>query len=87
MRDMINRVHGWTPCMPLGMFVFSLCLFPSFAWAISSTISKGQSLPSATLVADRQNIIRYVEIAPMSQLPNFEAAYDAARRVLTMSNE
>ena len=87
MRDMINRVHGWTPCMPLGMVVFCLCFFPSFAWAMSTTISTGQSLPSATLVADRQNIIRYVEIVPMSQLPNVEAAFDSARRVLTMSNE
>ena len=27
-------------------------------------------------------MIRYIEIVPMSQLPNFRAAFDAARRVL-----
>jgi thiol peroxidase len=39
-------------------------------------------LHRAVIVADAQNIIRYVEMVPMGQLPNFEAAYAAARKVL-----
>lgn len=46
-----------------------------------------QILQRAVLVVDQKNFIRYVEIVPMSQLPDFEAAYDAARQVLAMSNE
>lgn len=41
-----------------------------------------QILQRAVLVVDEENIIRYIEIVPMSQLPNFRAAFDAARRVL-----
>lgn len=39
-------------------------------------------LHRAVLVLDEDSIIRYVEIVPMSQLPNFEQAYRAARRIL-----
>ncbi len=39
-------------------------------------------LHRAVFVADADNVIRYIEIVPMSQLPNFERAYDAARNVL-----
>jgi thiol peroxidase len=39
-------------------------------------------LHRAVIVADAQNVIRYVEMVPMGQLPNFEAAYAAARKVL-----
>jgi len=39
-------------------------------------------LQRAVLVVDEENIIRYIEIVPMSQLPNFRAALEAARRVL-----
>ena len=35
------------------------------------------------MVVDENNIIRYLEIVPMSQLPNFEAAYDTARRIVS----
>lgn len=41
-----------------------------------------QILQRAVLVVDEENIIRYIEIVPMSQLPNFRAALEAARRVL-----
>ncbi len=36
----------------------------------------------AVLVVDERNIVRYIEIVPMSQLPNFAAVLTAARRVL-----
>lgn len=39
-------------------------------------------LHRAVVVADSDNVIRYLEFVPMSQLPNFERAYDAARSVL-----
>lgn len=39
-------------------------------------------LHRAVFVADSDNVIRYLEIVPMSQLPNFQRAYDAARNVL-----
>ena len=38
-------------------------------------------LQRSIMVVDEQNIIRYIEIVPMSQLPDFEAALEAARRV------
>lgn len=43
-------------------------------------------LHRAVLVADADNVIRYVELVPMSQLPNFQAAYESARRVLKIDN-
>ena len=39
-------------------------------------------LHRAVVVADSDNVIRYIELVPMSQLPNFKRAYDAARSVL-----
>lgn len=39
-------------------------------------------LQRSVMVVDEQNVVRYIEIVPMSQLPNFPAAFDAARRVL-----
>jgi len=39
-------------------------------------------LQRTVLVVDEENIIRYIEVVPMSQLPNFRAALEAARRVL-----
>ena len=39
-------------------------------------------LQRAVMVVDQENIIRYIEIVPMGQLPNFTAALDATRRVL-----
>ncbi len=44
-----------------------------------------QILQRAVLVVDEQNVIRHLEIVPMSQLPNFQAAFDAARRVLQLT--
>ena len=41
-----------------------------------------QILQRAVLVVDERNIVRYIEIVPMSQLPNFAAVLTAARRVL-----
>ena len=39
-------------------------------------------LHRAVIVADANNTIRYVEIVPLGQLPNFDAAYEAAQRLL-----
>lgn len=39
-------------------------------------------LQRSVMVVDEDNVIRYIEIVPMSQLPNFAAAFEAARRVL-----
>lgn len=33
------------------------------------------------MVVDERNVVRYSESVPMSQLPDFTAALDAARRV------
>ena len=43
-------------------------------------------LHRAVIVLDEDSIIRYVEIVPMSQLPNFEHAFKAARRLLPKSS-
>ncbi len=43
-------------------------------------------LHRAVIVLDENSIIRYVEIVPMSQLPNFEQAYQAIRRLLPKSS-
>jgi peroxiredoxin len=39
-------------------------------------------LHRAVIVADGENVVRYMEVVPMGQLPNFEAAYAAARSIL-----
>ena len=44
--------------------------------------SMHQILQRAVMVVDEENVVRYIEIVPMSQLPNFQAAFEAARRVL-----
>jgi thiol peroxidase len=38
-------------------------------------------LHRAVIVADAENVIRYVQLVPMGELPNFDATYDAARRL------
>jgi thiol peroxidase len=38
-------------------------------------------LHRAVIVTDADNIIRYVQLVPMGELPDFAAAYDAARRL------
>jgi peroxiredoxin len=43
-------------------------------------------LHRAVIVLDADSIIRYVEIVPMSQLPNFDQAYQAVRRLLPKSS-
>lgn len=40
-------------------------------------------LHRAVIVADADNVIRYVELVRMGQLPNFEAAYAAARGLVS----
>ena len=45
-----------------------------------------QILQRAVMVVDERNIVRYSEIVPMSQLPNFAAVLTAARRVLGLRN-
>ncbi len=44
-----------------------------------------QILQRAVMVVDGDNIVRYIEIVPMSQLPNFSAALETARRILVQS--
>jgi len=39
-------------------------------------------LHRAVMVLDADSIIRYIEIVPMSQLPDFEQAYRAVKRLL-----
>ena len=39
-------------------------------------------LQRAVIVLDEKSTIRYVEIVPMSQLPNFEQAYEAVRSLI-----
>ncbi|WP_454062892.1 redoxin family protein [Candidatus Nitrospira salsa] len=44
-------------------------------------------LSRTVVVADEDNVIRYIENVPMSQLPNFETAYQAARRLLARQGQ
>ncbi len=39
-------------------------------------------LHRAVILLDQDSVIRYVEIVPMMQLPNFQQAYQAARQIL-----
>jgi len=43
-------------------------------------------LHRAVIVLDEDSMIRYIELVPMSQLPNFEQAYRAVRRMLPKSS-
>ena len=43
-------------------------------------------LHRAVIVLDADSIIRYIEVVPMSQLPDFEQAYRAAKRLLPTSS-
>ena len=43
-------------------------------------------LHRAVIVLDKDSIIRYLELVPMSQLPNFEQAYRAVRHILPKSS-
>jgi thiol peroxidase len=43
-------------------------------------------LHRAVLVLDEDSIIRYIELVPMSQLPNFEQAYKVIRSILPKSS-
>ena len=43
-------------------------------------------LHRGVIVLDEDSIIRYVELVPMSQLPNFEQAYRVVRRILPKSS-
>lgn len=49
-------------------------------------LSMYRVLHRAVIVSDRDNIIRYFEVVPMGQLPNFDRAYEAAKR-WAVSNE
>ena len=44
-------------------------------------------LHRAVIVADGDNIVRYIERVPMSQLPNFDRAYEAAQKILKSTHE
>jgi len=39
-------------------------------------------LHRAVIVADAENVITYVEMVPLRQLPHFEGAFEAARQIL-----
>ncbi len=43
-------------------------------------------LHRAVMVLDADSIIRYIELIPMNQLPNFEQAYQMVRRLLPKSS-
>ena len=43
-------------------------------------------LQRAVIVADEDNVVRYLEIVPMSQLPDIAAAMDAARGLLSLTS-
>jgi len=43
-------------------------------------------LQRAVIVLDEKSTIRYVEIVPMSQLPNFEQAYEAVRSLIAKTS-
>jgi thiol peroxidase len=45
-------------------------------------LSPYKILHRAVLVVDRHNVIRYLQAVPMGELPNFEAAYEAAGKLL-----
>ncbi|GJL56815.1 MAG: hypothetical protein NPIRA02_39470 [Nitrospirales bacterium] len=45
-------------------------------------LSTHSILSRTVVVADNDNVIRYIEHVPMSQLPNFENAYEVARKLL-----
>lgn len=38
-------------------------------------------LHRSVIVSDANNIIRYMQLVPMGELPNFDAAFQAARRI------
>lgn len=41
-------------------------------------------LHRTVIVTDSENIIRYMEHVPMGQLPNFDQAFEAARKTLDL---
>ena len=43
-------------------------------------------LQRAVIIADSDNVIRYIEEVPMSQLPNFDRAFETARNILKHEN-
>ena len=45
-------------------------------------LSPYKILHRAVLVVDRHNVIRHLQVVPMGELPNFEAAYEAAGKLL-----
>jgi len=56
---------------------------PSFEFGkrIGLLLPTHKILHRAVIVADADNIIRYVQLVPMGELPDFDAAYDAARKL------
>lgn len=42
-------------------------------------------LHRAVIVADEDNVVRYFQLVPMGELPNFEAAFDAVKHLLNRS--
>ena len=45
-------------------------------------LSPYKILHRAVLVVDRDNVIRHLQLVPMGELPNFDAAYEAAGKLL-----
>ena len=44
-------------------------------------------LHRAVIVADEDNIVRYIERVPMSQLPNFDRAYEVAKTIIPSTHK
>jgi thiol peroxidase len=44
-------------------------------------LSPYRILHRSVIVADGDNIVRYMQLVPMGELPNFDAAIEAARRI------
>lgn len=53
----------------------------AFGRATGLLLPMHRILHRAVIVADRENIIRYFELVPMGQLPNFDGAFEAARKL------
>lgn len=48
-------------------------------------LSPYKILHRAVIVVDRDNVIRHLQLVPMGELPNFEAAYEAAGKLVPRS--
>lgn len=56
---------------------------PQFAFGAATglRLPKEQGLHRAVIVADRENVVRYFELVPLSQLPNYDQLHHAVRKL------